>query len=57
VTTYKTVSDEHFHKQAVGVAATATSSPSVPAASVASRPLSVGGQQMQSDPPRDPYRR
>jgi hypothetical protein len=46
VTTFKTVSDEHFHKQAVGVTAVASST------TVATQPVTVGGQQYQSDLPR-----
>lgn len=49
VTTFKTVADETIHKQVVGVASTA---PAGTTTTIATRPVVVGGQQMQSDVPR-----
>jgi hypothetical protein len=55
VTTYRTTQEEEYHKVAIGVTPTgvapgANVAGSAPTASVASRP--IGGQQLQSDPPR-----
>lgn len=53
VTTYRTVSEEHRSRVALGAtpASSGIVAGSSSAASVALRP--IGGQQMQSDPPRD----
>jgi hypothetical protein len=55
VTTYRTTQEEAYHKVAIGVspagaAPGANVASAAPMASVASRP--IGGQQLQSDPPR-----
>lgn len=52
VTSYKPVKEEHVSRVAIGVKPTTT--PAQPGTAVASRPqLSpIGGQQLQSDPPR-----
>jgi hypothetical protein len=55
VTTYRTTQEEAYHKVAIGIAPTgmapgANVAGAPPTASVASRP--IGGQQLQSDPPR-----
>lgn len=55
VTTYRTTQEEHLDKVAIGVAPTNGSnvaSNTSPPPSVASRPVVVGSQQYQSDPPR-----
>jgi len=51
VTTFKTVTNEHIDKRAVGIASAA---PAGATTTVAARPVVVGGQQMQSDVPRGP---
>jgi hypothetical protein len=56
VTTYRTVPEEYTQKVAVGATPTGSGiGPSDGGGSVALRP--IGGQQLQSDPPRDGYRR
>lgn len=52
VTTYRTVSEEHRSRVALGATPTSTlASGNSAASSVALRP--IGGQQMQGDPPKD----